>query len=57
MRTDGLRIDNVEVSNSEVDDEGKKRSVKKVKVELGGNFNGKKTRVHIWAFKFFPQDI
>jgi len=31
--------------------------MQKVKVELGGDFNERKTRIHAWAFKFFPYDI
>jgi hypothetical protein len=26
-------------------------------VAIGGDFNPKKTRIHAWAFKFFPYDI
>lgn len=69
QRIDCLRIDSIKVGYAEADDDmdekvsslddsaaGKKK-IHRVHVELGGDFNKQKTRIHAWAFKFFPYDL
>jgi hypothetical protein len=34
-----------------------RRTIQRVQVAIGGDFNKSKTRVHAWAFKFFPYDL
>jgi hypothetical protein len=39
-----------------VEEEGAKKTIQRVTVAVGGVYNPAKTRVHAWAFKFFPYD-
>jgi hypothetical protein len=59
QRIDCLRVDEVSIANVEVEGEesGSKKTVQRVTVAVGGDYNPKKARVHAWAFKFFPYDI
>jgi hypothetical protein len=64
QRIDCLRIDAIKIDHAEVDDVDEKvgaaeakKSVKRVTVHVGGDFNHGKTRIHAWAFKFFPYDL
>ena len=59
QRIDCLRVDSVTVANVEndIDEHGSKETIQRVHVNLGGDYNQKKTRVHAWAFKFFPYDL
>ena len=66
QRIDCLRIDEVQINPAEDHDEleekpsakkEEKTNLKRVTVLVGGDFNGKKARVHAWAFKFYPYDL
>jgi len=58
QRIDCLRIDQVSISNVEVeDDQGGKKTAQRVLVQVGGDYNQKRCHVHAWAFKFFPYDV
>ena len=54
LRTDCLRIDKVQIENVQVDEDGDKKTVQRVSVDIGGDYYLPKARVHAWAFKFFP---
>ena len=48
-----MQIENVEAE----DEQGGKKSVQQVLVKVGGDYNGKRCRVHAWAFKFYPNNV
>ena len=70
QRIDCLRIDSIHVDYADADDDvdekvssidasgaAAKKNVHRVSVQVGGDFNREKARIHAWAFKFFPYDL
>jgi hypothetical protein len=57
VRTESIRIENLEIKNVQADEDGEQKTIQSVRVEVGGDFNLKNTRVHAWAFKFFPHNL
>lgn len=58
QRIDCLRVDQVHIENVQAeDDSGDKKTIQRVIVQVGGDYNQKRCRVHAWAFKFFPCDV
>ena len=61
QRIDCLRIDDIQISNVEADTDekvdGHNKLIQRVQVTIGGDYNLKKTRIHAWAFKYFPYDL
>jgi hypothetical protein len=58
QRIDCLRVDQVHIENVQAeDDSGEKKTIQRVLVQVGGDYNQKRCRVHAWAFKFFPCDV